>query len=85
MRWLMENTEQIRAENSEGNYWGWAFLTGILVFIGVWIYAISQWGFLLGIMFGWIPAIIAAFVAGLLWPLLALIVIGIIGLLLYYS
>jgi hypothetical protein len=59
-------------------YWGWAFITGILVFAGVWIYAMSEWGFLLGIMFGWIPSLIAAFVGGLLWPLIALAVIGII-------
>jgi hypothetical protein len=56
---------------------GWysigATLVGVLTFLGVWVYAIATWGFLLGVGFGWIPAIIAAIVAGLLWPLLAVI------------
>lgn len=66
-------------------YGAWAVIVGIIVFVGVWIYAISQWGFLLGIMFGWIPAMIAAFITGLLWPLLALIIIFIVGLYLLNS
>jgi hypothetical protein len=74
----MENTQQTKEEKSEGSYWVWAFLTGIIVFISVWIYAMSEWGFLLGIVFGWFPAIIAAFIAGILWPLIALAIVGIL-------
>ena len=74
----MEDTKQIKEKEGESNYWIWAFLTGVLVFVGVWIYAMSEWGFLLGIVFGWIPAIIAAFIAGLLWPLVALAIVGIL-------
>lgn len=59
------------------------WITGIIVFIGVWISAIAIWGFLLGVGFGWIPAAIAGLIAGLLWPLIALIVIGIILVLAY--
>ncbi|MEK7574512.1 MAG: hypothetical protein AAB514_03215 [Patescibacteria group bacterium] len=59
-----------------------AYITGALVFIGVWIYAIASWGFLVGIAIGWLPAIIAAFIAGLLWPLVVLVVIGLIVLIL---
>lgn len=58
----------------DDTYWGWALITGVLVFFGVWIYALSQWGFLFGIMFGWIPAIIAGVIAGALWPLVAIVV-----------
>lgn len=59
--------------NSDGSaYWGWALLTGIVVFICVWIYAISEWGLLLGLMFGWIPALIGGAIAGLLWPIVAI-------------
>jgi hypothetical protein len=53
----------------------WAILTGIVIFGGVWIYAISQWGFLLGLGFGWIPALIAAYIGGFLWPL----VVGVVA------
>jgi len=64
------------------SYTGLSYLTGILTFIAVWIYAIAQWGFLLGIAFGWLPAIISAFLAGLLWPLaLVLLIIGAVMLL----
>ena len=60
------------------NYMGGVFLAGILVFAAVWIYAISEWGLLLGIMFGWIPALIAGIVGGFIWPVL---VIGLVLLL----
>lgn len=51
-------------------YWGGALIIGILVFVGVWIYAMTEWGFLMGIIFGWIPALIAGFIGGLLWPVI---------------
>ena len=35
-----------------------------LVFLGSWIYAISEWGWFLGIALGWIPAAILASMAG---------------------
>lgn len=76
--------EQSKNDNNDW-YWVGAVITGLLVFAGVWIYAIAQWGFLLGIMFGWIPAIIAAFIAGLLWPLLALIILFVVGYILMNS
>lgn len=57
------------------NYFVGAFISGALIFVGVWIYALTEWGFLFGLIFGWIPAIIAAFIGGLIWPLL---VIGLI-------
>ncbi len=37
---------------------------GIITFFGVWIAAILQWGWLLGIAFGWFPAAIIAAIAG---------------------
>lgn len=49
-------------------------ITSVLIFIGVWIYAIMTWGFLLGTAFGWLPAAIAAFIGGLIWPLFAIVI-----------
>lgn len=49
-------------------------LVGIAAFIGTFIYALDEWGLLLGLMFGWIPAIIGALIIGFLWPLFALII-----------
>jgi len=49
-----------------------------LSFIAIWIYAILSWGLLLGLMFGWIPALIGGAILGLLWPLVLLVVIGIV-------
>jgi len=62
---------------SGNTYSTWAVITGVIFFIGLWIYAISQWGLLFGLLFGWLPALIGGFIAGILWPLVA-IVIGII-------
>lgn len=72
-----QNNASYSMPKSENNDWyfGGAFIAGILVFIGVWIYAISEWGFLLGLIFGWIPAIIAGIIGGFLWPLIALIIL----------
>ena len=50
-----------------------AYFIGSVVFIGVWIYAIVSWGFLIGIAIGWVPALIAGAIAGFLWPLAILI------------
>ena len=59
-----------------------AYIESPSFLLGVWIYAIASWGFLVGIAIGWLPAIIAAFIAGLLWPLVVLVVIGLIVLIL---
>ncbi len=55
-----------------------AKITGFIFFIGLWIYAFSEWGFLVGLAIGWLPALIGAAVAAFLWPLIALIIIGVI-------
>lgn len=47
-------------------------ITGVIVFIGCWIYAIGTYGFLLGVGLGWIPSFIVAAIASFLWPLIAL-------------
>jgi hypothetical protein len=49
-------------------------IIGLLVFLGIWIYAFSQWGFLIGLMFGWIPSMIGAIIAAYVWPLFVLII-----------
>lgn len=45
-------------------------ITACIVFIGSWIYCIIEYGFLLGVGFGWVPSIIVAVIAGALWPLI---------------
>jgi hypothetical protein len=55
---------------------GW--FVGVLTFVSVWIYAIVLVGFWGGVFLGWLPALIAGFIAGFFWPvtLLLLIVIA---------
>lgn len=48
-----------------------ALLVGSIVGLGIWIATLFSWGFF-GIIFGWIPGLIAAWVVGLLWPLVLL-------------
>lgn len=47
-------------------------ITGVITFFISYIYCIAEYGFLLGVGLGWLPSIIVAFVAGLLWPVIAL-------------
>jgi hypothetical protein len=53
---------------------GWK-VTGVIFFIGLWIYAFSEWGFLIGLAIGWLPALIGALIAAYLWPLIVALVI----------
>ena len=51
-------------------WWGvGTFLVSLGVFGYSWWWAFTNWGWLLGIAFGWIPALIVAALAGALWPL----------------
>lgn len=50
-----------------------AILVGLTVFVAVWLYAISSWGFLIGISLGWLPATIAAYIIGIFWPFFLII------------
>ena len=63
-------------------------VVGILVwglsFAGFWIYAISEYGFMLGVSLGWLPAAIAATVVAAVWPLIAIGVAG-VGLLIWWQ
>lgn len=54
------------------------WIVGVISFIAIWIYALATWGFLIGLMLGWIPALIGGAILGFLWPLVVLAVIGII-------
>lgn len=47
-------------------------LVAAATFALTWLYAIATWGFLLGVAFGWFPAIITAILAFFLWPLVLL-------------
>lgn len=60
------------------NYMIGVWITGVLSFVAIWIYALASWGFLFGLMFGWIPALIGGAILGFLWPLVVLAIIGII-------
>jgi hypothetical protein len=51
-----------------------AWITGIISFLAIWIYAFASWGLLLGLMFGWIPALIGGVILGFLWPLVVVVV-----------
>lgn len=56
-----------------------AYITGIITFIGCWIYCVATYGFLFGVGLGWLPSLIVATIVGAIWPLIALvIVIGIV-------
>ena len=43
---------------------GLGIIAGLLVFVASWVYSIATYGFMLGVFLGWMPSMIAAFVAG---------------------
>lgn len=56
----------------------WGLLTGLVIFAGVWIYSISEWGLLFGLLFGWLPATIGGVVACFLWPVIVFLIAALI-------
>ena len=58
---------------SEEDYELGAKITSWIVFIGSWIYCIAAYGFLFGVGLGWLPSLIVAVIAGILWPLIGII------------
>jgi hypothetical protein len=54
----------------ENGFW----IVGVIAFLASWIYAVAQYGFFLGVGLGWLPAAAIGFIAGLLWPLVVLVV-----------
>jgi hypothetical protein len=42
---------------------GLGAIVGVLTFVACWIYCISEYGFLLGVGLGWLPAMICAYLA----------------------
>ena len=82
---LTKTFERIKTVSTPSIDYGlWGILTGAVVFICIWIYAISEWGLLIGLMFGWIPALIGGFILGVLWPIVAILILLVIGYLLLH-
>lgn len=57
------------------NYLIGVWIVGVLSFICIWLYSFFAWGFLIGLIFGWIPALIGGLLFGFLWPLVIIAVI----------
>ena len=68
-----------RTGNFWVNYWLGYHVCAVLIFFGCWIYAISEYGFLLGVGLGWFPSLIVASVVSLAWPLLLAAVVLVVA------
>ena len=44
-------------------------LFGIIIFVVIWIYFIVEYGFLFGLILGWIPALFSAAFAAAIWSI----------------
>lgn len=66
-------------------YFATGTLFAIPTFFGCWIYCVFTYGFLLGVGLGWLPAAICAVVMVWLWPIAALAIVGVVGVLLSYA
>ncbi len=62
---------------------GWyrtgAVITFCIVFVISWIGCVASYGFLLGVGLGWLPSLIVAGLAAVLWPLLLAFVVIVIA------
>jgi hypothetical protein len=58
-------------------YLGGCVVFGLILFLGAWIYCIAAYGFLIGVILGWIAASIFALVLCWFWPLVAIAAIWI--------
>ena len=63
------------------NYLIGVWIVGVLSFICIWFYSFFAWGFLIGLILGWLPALIGGFLFGFLWPLVIITLIAMIFLL----
>ena len=50
-----------------------AGLVGLAIFVMSWLYCVTAYGFLIGVTLGWIPSLIAAFIGGILWPVVVVV------------
>lgn len=66
--------------DTEGCYAFGAFVTWVLAFLAGMVYAVSAWGWFLGVGVGWLPAAVVALVVAVLWPVL---LFGIVALVLW--
>ena len=73
-----QRREALEDDGCGGLYVVVGIIVWVLSFAGFWIYAISEYGFLVGVSLGWLPAAIAATIVAGLWPLIALVVGGIV-------
>lgn len=53
-------------------------ITGLIIFIGSYIYCINEYGFLFGLGLGWLPSFIIALIAAYLWPLILFLLLSFI-------
>ncbi len=69
--------------DTESWYGTGAVITGLIAYFAIWIYALYEWGILVGLAIGWFPAMIGAVIIGAIWPLIVLALAGIILLTFY--
>lgn len=67
----------------QGIYRQGFLLTAVLVFLGSWGYCVLNYGFLIGVGLGWIPAAITALVIAAIWPFVLLVLAGVTAVLVF--
>lgn len=56
-------------------YWVGYWITTVLLFLGLWIYCVASYGFIIGVLVVWLPSAIAAVLISFLWPLGVLLLV----------
>ena len=68
-------------QSDDEAYWAVGNVFAVITFIISWVYCIFHYGFLLGVGLGWLPSLICAAFARVVWPLLLLAIIWVAGML----
>lgn len=61
------------------------YIVGGIVFLLAWLYAVVTYGLFLGLGLGWLPALVIGFIAGILWPFILLLLLGLAAYAFYVS
>jgi hypothetical protein len=56
-------------------YWVGFWVSFVLLFFGLWIYCLVGYGFIIGVLVGWLPSAIVAGIAAFVWPLVVILLV----------
>lgn len=60
-------------------YWIGYWIFFVLIFLGCWLYSVAAYGFIIGVLIGWLPSVVVAGIVSLFWPLIVLAIVALMA------